>query len=115
MLRAGFDGARAMLDGHEYSVQALHGEPHSANVLDTSDGLRWIDLEGVCTGPLEWDLAFLPDEAISAFPTADTGLLTLLSTLNSARVATWCWARWEFEEMRWHARFHLERVRDTSA
>jgi len=96
---------------HSYAEQPLHGEAHDRNLLSTPDGLRWIDLEGACVGPLEWDLAFLPEEAVGVFPEADTELLGLLRTLNSARVATWCWVRWEFAEMRWHARYHLEQVR----
>ena len=40
------------------------------------------------------------------FPEADTRLLNLLRTLNSARVATWCWIRADVPEMRRLAR-HL--------
>jgi len=112
MLRTTFDRLRTDLDAfRDYTEQPLHGEPHSANLLATLGGLRWIDLEGVCTGPLEWDLAFLPDEAIAVFPAVNSELLGLLRILNSARVATWCWAGWEFEEMRWHAEHHLAQVR----
>jgi hypothetical protein len=112
MLRTVFDYLSSELDERRgYSELALHGEPHSANLVATTEGLRWIDLEGVCTGPLEWDLAFLPEEATAVFPAVDYEMLKLLRTLNSARVATWCWAGWEFEEMRWHARHHLEHVR----
>jgi len=112
MLRTAFDRLSTELDERRGNAeQPLHGEPHSANLLATPAGLRWIDLEGVCTGPLEWDLAFLPDEAIALFPAVDFEMLRLIRTLNSARVATWCWAGWEFEEMRWHARHHLEQVR----
>jgi Phosphotransferase enzyme family len=112
MLRTAFDQLGTELDAYRgYTEQPLHGEPHSANLLATAAGLRWIDLEGACTGPLEWDLAFLPDEAIAVFPAVNSELLGLLRILNSARVATWCWAGWEFEEMRWHAEHHLAQVR----
>lgn len=37
--------------------QVLHGEPHPGNVLRTSDGLRFIDLETCCRGPVEFDIA----------------------------------------------------------
>jgi thiamine kinase-like enzyme len=93
----------------------LHGEAHDRNVLVTPAGLRWIDFEGACTGPLEWDIAFLPERAIEVFPEVDAEVVNLLRTLNSARVATWCFARWQFPEMRWHARFHLEQVRRAEA
>jgi thiamine kinase-like enzyme len=114
-LRDAFDRLRAEVTTHGYSEQPLHGEAHDGNLLITPAGPRWIDLEGVCIGPLEWDLAFLPEGAAETFSDVDVELLELLRTLNSARVATWCWARWRFPELRWHAEFHLERVRRAEA
>jgi hypothetical protein len=111
MLRDAFDRLRASVDSYRFTERPLHGEPHDRNLLATPSGPRWIDLEGACRGPLEWDLAFLPVEAASFFPRVDHGLLATLRTLNSARVATWCWSRPEFPEMRWHGEFHLEQVR----
>jgi aminoglycoside/choline kinase family phosphotransferase len=111
MLRLAYDRLLAEVRTRHMAVRPLHGEAHGRNVLVTPQGLRWIDFEGACIGPLEWDLAFLPQRAIDAFPEADARLLSELRTLNSARVATWCFARWEFPELRWHARFHLEQVR----
>lgn len=111
LLRREFDRLREEAEMRGYPERSLHGEAHDRNLLSTPDGLRWIDLEGVCMGPLEWDLAFLPEEAAKLFPEADPELLRLLRTLNSARVATWCWAGWEFPELHWHARHHLEEVR----
>jgi hypothetical protein len=35
----------------------LHGDAHTGNVLTTRSGPRWMDLEDVCCGPVEWDLA----------------------------------------------------------
>ena len=99
------------VDAYVFTEQPLHGEPHLGNVLSPTAGLRWIDLEGVCVGPQEWDLAFLPDEAATAFADVDRELLRLLRTLNSARVATWCWLRAEFEVMRQHGEYHLEQLR----
>jgi hypothetical protein len=111
ILRAAFDRYRARVEAFDYAEQTLHGEPHEGNLLATPHGLRWIDLEGVCLGPLEWDLAFLDEDAVSFFPQVDHDLLGLLRVLNSARVATWCWSRPEYPEMRRHAEFHLERVK----
>jgi hypothetical protein len=93
------------------ATQVLHGEPHLGNVLATPDGARWIDLEDVCVGPLEWDVAFLPEGTESLFDGVDPSLMALVRTLNSACVATWCWVRADDEEMRSHAEHHLERVR----
>jgi hypothetical protein len=111
ILRAAFDRLVPEVEAHGFVEEVLHGEPHDGNLLATPAGLRWIDLEAVCTGPLEWDLAFLPEGATEVFPTIDAELLGLLRTLNSARVATWCWARAEFDEMRRHGAYHLEQVR----
>ena len=37
-----------------------------------------MDRSKVCVGPLEWDLAFLPQEAVGVFPEIDIELLGLL-------------------------------------
>jgi aminoglycoside phosphotransferase (APT) family kinase protein len=111
LLRSAYERLRNELTQLRYPVRPVHGEAHLGNLLVTPDGLRWIDLENVSMGPLEWDLAFLPEGSAEVFPEADDRLLALLRTLNSARVATWCFARWEFEELHWHGRHHLEVVR----
>ncbi|HEY1878667.1 MAG TPA: aminoglycoside phosphotransferase family protein, partial [Caulobacteraceae bacterium] len=41
--------------------QLLHGEPHPGNVLNTKDGPLFIDLETCSRGPLEFDLAHVPE------------------------------------------------------
>jgi hypothetical protein len=38
-------------------AQALHGDASIGNLLRTDAGLVWNDLEDVCTGPVEWDVA----------------------------------------------------------
>jgi Phosphotransferase enzyme family len=114
LLRRAIDRLRGEVEGHGFAERPLHGEPHDANLLVTPDGLRWVDLEATCVGPLEWDLAFLPDGALEVFADVDHELLELLRTLNSARVATWCWARADHEVMRRHGEFHLDQVRRAS-
>jgi aminoglycoside phosphotransferase (APT) family kinase protein len=114
MLRAAFDRYRAHVDAFDYDERTLHGEPHNGNLLATPKGLRWIDLESVCLGPLEWDFAFLDEDATSFFPQVDGELLAHLRVLNSARVAIWCWSRPDRPELRRHAEFHLERVRQAA-
>jgi aminoglycoside phosphotransferase (APT) family kinase protein len=111
LLRGAYERLRNELEELRYPVRPVHGEAHLGNLLVTPGGLRWIDLENVSIGPLEWDLAFLPEGSAGVFPEADERLLTLLRTLNSARVATWCFARWEFQELHWHGKHHLEVVR----
>jgi hypothetical protein len=90
-----------------FTERVLHGEPHSFNLIPTPSGIRWIDLEAVCRGPLEWDLAFLGDGAASRFPDTTPDRLALFRIFNSARVATWCWARADHPDMRPHAEHHL--------
>ena len=110
-LRSAFDDLLVTLDDRALTKHALHGEPHDGNLLITPSGLRWIDFESACQGPLEWDLAFLSEDARSIFAGVDEDLLQLLETVNSARVATWCWVQARFSDMRWHSEHHLERVR----
>jgi aminoglycoside phosphotransferase (APT) family kinase protein len=100
LLCTAFDDLLAQLDDRKFLQRALHGEPHDGNHLLTPSGLRWIDFEGACLGPPEWDLAFLPDGARAAFTDVDLDLLALLEVLDSARVATWCWVQAHFPEMR---------------
>jgi Ser/Thr protein kinase RdoA (MazF antagonist) len=112
-LRAAFIDLFKRLDDHTFAAKTLHGEPHSNNYLLTSTGIRWIDFEGACRGPLEWDLAFLPRDGVAVFPEVDTDLLALLKALNSARVVTWCWVQDRFPEMRRFGQHHLAIVRAT--
>ena len=89
----------------------LHGEPHDGNRLITSAGLRWIDFESCCKGPLEWDLAFLPREDDAQLGAIDHDLLARLRRLNRARIATWCLAESRFPNMRLYGEGHLALLR----
>jgi aminoglycoside/choline kinase family phosphotransferase len=109
-LRSTFDALLEQLASNAYQARRLHGEPHSQNRLTTRHGVRWIDFEGACQGPAEWDLAFVPEGALPAFPPSEAGLLQLLRRLNSARTATLCWARYDVPALRWPARFHLQQL-----
>ena len=91
-LRGAYDANLAQLEGFEYGSHRLHGEPHEANRLVTPDGVVWVDLESSCTGPREWDLAFLAEpEALDSAASVDRALLSCLRRLNHARLATWRW------------------------
>ena len=113
-LRAVYDGGLAELDGVDLDRQRLHGEPHYGNRVMTAQGVRWIDFESCCVGPLEWDLAFQSAEVIATFSDVDRDLLRRLRRLNSARVATWCWGTARFPEMRRHGEYHLQALRAAS-
>jgi len=73
------------------SEQLLHGEPHPGNVLSTKDGLRFIDLETCCRGPVEFDLAHVPEAVSERYPAADQDLLGDCRGLVLAMVAAWRW------------------------
>ena len=111
-LRDAYDDGLAALAETTPQEHRLHGEPHDANRLVTAAGLRWIDFESCCRGPLEWDLAFLPREFDTQLGDADHDLLALLRRLNSARVATWCMAQARFPDMRHHGALHLALLRE---
>lgn len=40
-----------------YPSQALHGDAHGGNLINTTCGLLWTDWEDTFAGPVEWDLA----------------------------------------------------------
>ena len=110
-LRSVYDAGLVELDGVDLDRQRLHGEPHEGNRVHTAQGVRWIDFESCCVGPLEWDLAFQSAEVSATFSDVDGDLLRCLKRLNSARVATWCWGTARVSEMRRHGEFHLHALR----
>jgi Ser/Thr protein kinase RdoA (MazF antagonist) len=71
--------------------QLLHGEPHPDNVLSTKNGPLFIDLETCCRGPVEFDLAHVPEEVVEHYPGADQELLGACRALVLAMVAAWRW------------------------
>jgi hypothetical protein len=40
-----------------FPMQALHGDAHWGNLMNTKEGLLWTDWEDTFRGPVEWDLA----------------------------------------------------------
>jgi len=73
--------------------QLLHGEPHPGNVLTTSNGLLFVDLETCCRGPVEFDLAHAPEEVGEHYPGVNRGLLRDCRLLVLAMITTWRWDR----------------------
>jgi aminoglycoside phosphotransferase (APT) family kinase protein len=71
--------------------QLLHGEPHPGNVLAAKTGLVFIDLETCCRGPVEFDLAHVPEEVAEHYADADEELLSEFRGLVLAMVAAWRW------------------------
>ena len=73
--------------------QLLHGEPHPWNMLGTTNELVFIDFETGCRGPVEFDIAHVPDEVSKHYPGADQDLLRECRGLVLAMVAAWRWRR----------------------
>ena len=86
---------RAILD-RGASEQLLHGEPHRGNVLRTSGGLLFVDLETCCRGPIEFDIAHAtttasgpPIEVGALYGCADQSLVRDCWILMLAMVTAW--------------------------
>lgn len=80
--------------------QLLHGEPHPGNILHSTRGPLFIDLETCCRGPVEFDLAHLPPEAAEHYRSAadadpggsalpDGAVLAQCRRLTLALATTW--------------------------
>lgn len=93
--------------------QLLHGEPHPGNVLSTPDGLAFIDFETCCRGPIEFDVAHVPDEVSLHYPDLDQVLLQECRRLVLAMVAAWRWdVRDEFPDGHRHGLNILRLLRE---
>jgi hypothetical protein len=84
---------RRAIGEHGAAEQLLHGEPHPGNVLSTRHGLRFIDLETCCRGPVEFDLAHAPAAVSEHYPGVNRALLRECRLLVLAMVTTWRWDR----------------------
>ena len=85
--------ADAAIDRSGSAEQLLHGEPHPENVLSTRRGPLFIDLGTCQRGPIEYDLAYVPDEVAEHYPGADHDLVHQFRILMWAGVATMRWNR----------------------
>ncbi|WP_445396142.1 phosphotransferase enzyme family protein [Streptomyces sp. LE64] len=92
---------RRAVDDRGAAEQLLHGEPHPGNVLSAEDGPLFIDLETCCRGPVEFDLAHVPEAVCERYPSLDRGLLDECRQLVIAMVAAW---RWELGDQFPHGR-----------
>jgi len=83
----------SVIGQRDAAEQLLHGEPHPGNLLRTKNGLLFTDLETCCRGPVEFDVAHLPEEVSTHYPGIDRDLLSKCRILMLAMVATWRWDR----------------------
>src|SRR2546423_750822 len=81
--------------GAEFEVEVARrlGEPHPGNLLRTRNGLLFTDWETCCRGPVEFDIAHVPDEVSEHYRDADQDLLRECRVLMLAMIATWRWDR----------------------
>jgi aminoglycoside phosphotransferase (APT) family kinase protein len=84
---------RRLIGDHGAAEQLLHGEPHPGNVLTTQHGLRFIDFETCCRGPVEFDLAHAPEAVSAHYPGVKRELLRECRLLVLAMITTWRWER----------------------
>ncbi|MEV0323518.1 phosphotransferase enzyme family protein [Streptomyces sp. NPDC050658] len=105
---------RRTITGRGATEQLLHGEPHPGNILSTHTGLRFVDLETCCRGPIEFDLAHAPEGVGEHYPaTVDQPLLRDCRRLVLAMITTWRWNRDdEYPEGRRLAREWLAELRE---
>lgn len=96
--------------------RAIHGSPHSYNVLIVEGEPRFIDFETTCTGPMEWDLAHVEAGFESSYGDSfDRYLLWLCRSMASLKTAVLCWSDVERGDFREHAVLHLENIRSNVA
>jgi hypothetical protein len=83
--------ARRTIANSASAEQLLHGEPHPGNVLSTHNGAVFIDFETCCRGPIEFDVAHVPDDVSTHYSDVDRALLQECRRLVLAMVAAWRW------------------------
>jgi aminoglycoside phosphotransferase (APT) family kinase protein len=93
LLSSTLRSARRAIADRADAEQLLHGEPHPGNLLNTKNGPLFIDLETCCRGPVEFDLAHVPDRVAECYPRANGELLRAARLLVLAMVAAWRWDR----------------------
>ena len=57
--------------------------------MNTASGPLFIDLETACRGPIEFDVAHVPDDVGASYPDIDQALLLQCRRLVLAMVAAW--------------------------
>ncbi|WP_034271944.1 phosphotransferase enzyme family protein [Actinospica robiniae] len=108
-------GLRRAIEARGAEEQLLHGEPHPGNVLNTKNGPLFIDFETCCRGPVEFDLAHVPEEVCGHYPGVDRELLDECRELVLAMVAAWRWdVGDEFPNGRWFGEELLRSLRKGS-
>jgi hypothetical protein len=83
----------AAMSGWGSGGQLLHGEPHPGNLLSTRRGPLFVDVGTCQRGPVEYDLAYVPEVVAEHYPRADQDILRQCRILMWAGVTTMRWGR----------------------
>ncbi|WP_017607687.1 aminoglycoside phosphotransferase family protein [Nocardiopsis xinjiangensis] len=79
----------------DIELQPVHGDSPPANIFPSTHGPLYSDFELICLGPIEWDLAGLPEELVQAYDhsardqdmrEADPDVLAFVNTVGKLRV-----------------------------
>lgn len=92
--------ARERVAAVDAPEQPLHGDAHHRNTLVTESGPVWVDLENICRGPVEYDLACLlwrtrvhgaadADASLAAYGPHDAELVEELLPVLAAFLVPW--------------------------
>jgi hypothetical protein len=114
VLAAAFDSLEAALRSlaPASAHRPIHGSPHSYNVLIDDDQPRFIDFETTCSGPLEWDVAYVECGAEDGYgESLNSELLWTCRSIVSVMTAALCWADVDRGDLREHAEMHLAHVK----
>ncbi len=93
LLRTTFRRVRTAIDWWDTDDQLLHGEPHPGNLLNTRSGPLFIDFHTCQRGPIEYDLAYAPEEVAAHYPGANQQLVHQFRILMWAGITTMRWLR----------------------
>lgn len=91
LLSTTLDRGGDAIAGRNSGDQLLHGEPHPGNLLSTSSGPRFIDLHTCQRGPVEYDLAYVPEEVATHYPGVNHHLVRQYRILMWAGFTTMRW------------------------
>jgi len=91
LLAQTLEDLRRSIVSRRAAEQLLHGEPHPWNVLHTDSGPLFIDFENTARGPVEYDLAWVPEAVSQRYPGVDHDLLDECRGIVLAIIATHRW------------------------
>lgn len=91
LLRTTFARLRNAMHRSDRGEQLLHGEPHPQNLLSTRSGPLFIDFHTCQRGPVEYDIAFVPEDVAAHYPGANQQLVHQFRALMWAGFTTMRW------------------------